>query len=634
MFAARLGPSGLNASDLRDFAGLIAAGRGRDVRHFQDRGLVLAQLVASPERWLPGRTADGWLVAFDGQLQNAARIAAELGLGPSTPADVYAAALARWGDVADEYVIGDYAVIACPPDRDFLRLARSPFSAPPLHFRVREGAMLAGSVPRSLFWRDPVARRLDKQRLARSFLNDFTEPYRGWYEDCWRLPLGRAVQLSSGGYREVWHYDLFSRPMVQLHRAEDYVEAARDLLDEAVRASLRGSSRPGVLLSGGLDSGLVAASALRALPEPQDLPTFTYGPEAGFAGADPPGAYLSEFPSVRAFAAANPRIKPHYLSNEGADFRTGQRDLLRAMDCPVPSMALVWCQHQAIASASAAGCDVLLTGNWGNETFSSTAPWCFAEFLRTGRWVGLHRALQSRFADPRPLWRRLWALALLPNLPGPVLRLIRRWGSGSIARFAAASGLAPDYARSHDLDGLARAGGLDLTALTPRSRRAHWQAILAEQGQDIPQTMLGFELLHGVKLRDPTAYRPLAEFCWGCPTELFMRGGEGRWLAREMARGRLPEAQRTERRTGLHDGDWHRRLARCKADLEAELALMADDPEIAGLVDIAGLRRLLERFPEADDSSDRHFAEPYQIAVPLGMTLGRVLAWHKGRNDI
>ena len=76
-----------------------------------------------------------------------------------------------------------------------------------------------------------------------------------------------------------------------------------------------------------------------------------------------------------------------------------------------------------------------------------------------------------------------------------------------------------------------------------------------------------FEQMYGVAQRDPMAYRPFVEFCLGLPTNMFMRDGEMRWLAKEMAKGIMPEEQRLNRLNGRWDADWHLRIGRRRRDL-------------------------------------------------------------------
>lgn len=633
MICAALGVSGLDGPEARSFADLLGAIPGSKLNHFAKGNIVLGQLARSAA-WQPGQSASGRLVLLNGQIHNRGELSAQLGADPGNPAGLYAAALDRWGAEADEHVIGHYCAIAVDPGGKTLRCARSPFEAPPLMFRQHRGGAIAASLARPLFWRDPAPRQVNLDRLGRSLVVDFSDRYAGHFLGCQRLPQGTAITLDSTGWREIWRYDLFSRPDVRFARDADYVEAGLALLDEAVERAIDGARRPGILLSGGLDSSSVAASALRRVPAGGRVHGFVHGPPEDWQPVTPvPGTYNTEFAAVTAFAAMHAGLEVEQFRNPGLDFRYRQRELLQAMDCGTPSVGLCWAHHAIHERAAALGCEVLLSPNWGNETFSNSAPWAFPEWLAQGRWGQLVAALRTRHADPRPLWRKVLALAVLPWLPAPAWRQVHRLVHGNLPDPLAGSGLAPAWERRHGIHKQMRAAGFEPRRYQFRSKRQFWDWIMAEDGQDREVYSQGMEVLYGVPLRDPAAYRPLVEFCFGLPTEAFRRGQEDRWLAREMARGRLPEAQRQCRDSGTHNPDWHARQLPGAQAMADELERMASDPDIAALIDLPRMLSLARALPGLDPA-DHSAKLPYLTALPIAIAAGQFIALTKGRNDI
>lgn len=625
MIAASLGLDRFDQGDLLRFSRQIRAPRGETI---STEAVGHALLVGSARSRFQG----GWRVCFAGQLHNAAQIASDLDIATTVAGEIYAAALNKWGDQADERCIGHYATIALSPEDGSLRLARSPFQAPPLHFRSDGSVATVAQCPRLVFWRDSNRPTPDLERLAQMLVNDASDRFRSWYLGARRMPLGSAVSLRLDRWQEVWRYDLFAKAQVSLPRPSDYVEAARALLDDGVAAALVGSRQPAIMLSGGLDSPLVAASALQHLGPDRFLHSYTFGPDPAWAGGCPDGIIVNEFSRVKAFAAQHPRLATHFECNRDRDFRTGLRELLEACDAAPSMLGLAWIEHALHEAAAAHGCDVMLTGTWGNFTLSSRGPWAFSEYLLTGNWGQLARALRGTNVPPRSLWRQFASRALAPLLPRAIWR-IARLATGHDDNLSLTAirkdwpGLSSTLQRS-------RKAGYDLQRLQFRSKRDHWRSLLAEDGQEQDQYALGMRLVHGLALRDPTAYRPLVEFCWGCPSEVFLRDGTDRWLAREMARGVMPEAQRTDRAYAHHYVDWQPRFAAIRADLLAELELMSGDPDISSVIDLARLRKLVEAVPTKTEAYDARTALPFQITLPVGMAAARFVAYAKGRNDI
>lgn len=594
---------------------------------------LLAQAGSREKDWSPGQARSGRRALFNGQLHNRAALAAELGVESADPATLYAEAVDAWGDHADLHAIGHYCAISVAPGGAHLRLARSPFRAPPLHFRGSGARLIASSTPRSLFFDDAARREIDLETLSRRLLLvDFTDPLASLWRGCGRVPLGAALELGPRGVRTLWRYDIARCPKVRLPRDEDYVAAALALLDEGVAAVLEGARRPGILLSGGLDSASIAVSALHAMAPEQELHAFTYGPEEQWTGAEPPGQYAREFDAVARLAQQHPRLRPEFFTCPGQDHRHRQRNLVAAMDGAAPSSGFAWMLHDILARAREIGCDTMLCADWGNDSFSTAAKWGYAEYFLRGRWVQLWRGLKRRHADPRPLWRRFLAWVVMPLLPGPLWRAIERL-RGRKPELWRRSGISGAWFAAYGLQRKARAAGRDFERLPFASRRVYWKRLETENGQDFDELDQALEQLYGIPRRDPSAYRPLIEFCYGLPTDQFLRDGVDRWLARRMAAGRLPDEQRLNPAIGAHDLDWHLRIGRVRGELIDELDRMAGDPDIAAMIDLPRLRGLLTEFPE-EDTSDLAVALPYLTALPMAMSAARFVAYAKGRNDI
>lgn len=582
--------------------------------------------------WHPAVSPSGAVVLFHGHLANAAEISRTLGADSTEPAAVYGLATARWGEDADRRLIGEYCAVVFDAVRKTARLSRSPLRAPPLHYFVGEAHLVAASVPRAIF-ATGVQMKLDERRVADSNWLNFGDETASWYIGLARLPLGGIVEIGPAGSRLRRYYDVLALPEVRLGSVEEYVARADELLDEAVRVSLDGARLPGVSLSGGLDSPQVAARALTMLPPGQALPSFTFAPEPGWDGIVPPGVIGDESALVREFATLHPGLEPHFTTNRGIEHDHRWPEMFHAMGVAPSGLCNMYVFHGIFAEAKRRGCDRLLLAEWGNLTFSEKGDWAFVEYFLKGRWRELYRALRNRPDDPRSLLRRFVAMSLVPLLPDPAwLMLMRLWHPARRASLELISPLDPDFRRAMDVEGRARRGGVSFDRYQPRSRREAIRKLFSNADAEAADIYQGFEQLYGVEQRDPTAYRPLVEFCLGLPTELFVRDGEQRWLGKRLAAGMMPAEQRANRRNGRWDADWHLRIGRRRGDWLRELDRAARNPRLARMLDLPRLRRALEDFPQTTVIDPQEWM-PIEMAAPRGLLTARFVNFVEGRND-
>lgn len=564
-----------------------------------------------------------------GRIDNLAELAAKLGLASRDPHALYAAAVARWGDLADREVIGDYCSVLA--GRDTIRLARSPWSAPPLCFAHFEGQTVVSSVPRAILAAGLPA-ELDQTRLADNLYFNLLERTRGWYRGMHRVAHGTVASIGPDGKaRVIDYYDPRDLPEVRFKRDEDYVEAADELLGEAVAKALQGARRPGIMLSGGLDSPLVAVTALAQIGPSERLPSFTFAPLDSWDGKLPQGWMGDERPFVKAFAAMHPRLDPHYTQNPGVGFDTALETLFAAIGAAPNHLANFYVYHGVWSGARDHGCDLLLTADFGNQTYSNEARWAFVEYLLHGRWEQLRQALRDRPGDDRPIMRKLASLSLLRLMPRSLRRAIRervhpgRQDLNGMITVLPDSQLAAARQR-------ARHSGARIEHEYPASKAdsVRFEYLWRDcEGAEVQQ---GFEQVYGLRQVDVPAYRPLAEFCAGLPTDQFLRDGQSRWLARRMAKGRMPEAQRTNTAIGWHNVDWHQRLTPRLNAFRAEAEWIARHPEIAALVDPAKLMDMIDAWPDRFDLSSDTWIGP-AAGLTRGLLTARFMAQVAGMND-
>lgn len=578
--------------------------------------------------WRVARSPAGTAVLLAGVIDNLAELQAALSLGPCGPEQVYAAAVERWGDRADSRIVGEYASLCTLPDGR-VRMARSPWCGLPLMFHVGPHGLMAASIPRPLFAAGlPKQLRTDVIERMLCF-----EEFQG--EETHFVGMeqvaGGAVVLFDRDRRNVQRfYDPAALPQVRFARDDDYVEAARSMLDEAVGKCLALSRNPGVTLSGGLDSALVCDSLLRQLPADQRLRSFTFVPVPEWDGRTAPQLFGNDRPYVERFLADRPEIDATFFDNADLAPDSFANERMLAADIEFPSVGIGFV-HLGIARASRdAGCDWVFWGALGNMTVSGEAPWAPATLFRQLRWGEVWRLARTRLADPRPMWRRFLATGLMPNLPRSWRETIRRAKPAHqrVEQLANPYLLASGALAAKRLDSNLTGSDTDIDYFHSRERFIEGLYQSMAIGGEMP---LGVQQIFGVRGRDAYGYRPLIELCLGMPDEQFVAKGERRLLARRMAVGRLPEAQRTEVRHGDHVPDWHARIRRQLPQLRAEVQRIADHPQLGSLIDTERMLHDLDHLPEIAPT-DMPTIGRLRFALHAAMATRRYVDFVTGRN--
>lgn len=575
------------------------------------------------------------MVLFAGHLDNGTEIAGMLGMSSPAPGDtpalaaLYGATLQKWGSQADLRLIGEYAAIVINTAQDSLRLVRSPLRAPPLHYHVASERVFSSTVVGAIF-ACGVERRVNDSKLAdMAFFNASNEAC-GWFEGVTRVPLGSVIEITPGTEAARQYYDIGALPRLPRMPIAERLEQAHALLAEGTRAALAGSKKPALMLSGGLDSALVAVKALEVMPPAAQLNTYTFVVEPGWVRHSYKNRIADERPLVEAFCAMHPRIVPQYFDNATRELDTRLTELFFATGSAPQGLANLGSYQSLWEAARRDGCDRVLLGEFGNMTASADGSWAYSEYLAHLRWRQLYLALRDAPEDDRSMVRRFLALAVFPFLPERAWQWQRRIRDVE-SLYDLATPLRRDYAEQSGTVARARAAGLPNPRYPLRDRLAMMKEVHTNAWGEFSDIYAGFTQIHGLEQRDPTAYRPFFEFCAGLPSDTFLRDGQDRWLAREMLRGQMPEQARLEQRTGRHNADWHAKLSRQREALLREVDALAKVPRLAAMFDLERVRAGLEDWPESGAISDNERLIR-EVALPRAIIMARFINYIEGRN--
>ncbi len=568
------------------------------------------------------------VLVFDGYLINREELADALGWAGEAVASradsAFAlAALERWGEQGPSRLLGDFALALWNESERTLLLARDGVGQRPLYYHEGRGFFAFATTPRALLALPGVPDTLDEGRFARSLLDLPGDPEGSFYTAIRRLQPGQQAILSEGRlrHRRYWEPD-YGRRLI-LKRDDDYVEAARELLDRAVKACLRIEGTPVAALTGGLDSSAVAVTALPHLPGGR-LATVTAVHSAPVREQE--GGYSDERPLVEAIARMHPGLDPAFLSGSGLH-RWDERWTEMFLRTGIPwrnIMNIAWL-GPARDHARTLGARVLLSGALGNASLSWGGLEVLPGAFRGGQWGYVAREVRALAAaggttSLHQLWRRVLSPMLTTETRSRIDRLRGRhdpahWLRHSAIRPNLARELALEEETSRQKQAFARPAG--------ELRRAHFTSL-----QQLLETAGLSRAMHGLEMRAPLADRRLLEFCFAVPEAQYLRAGIPRALARRVLADRLPAAVTDNRLSGLQGADFFHRMTLQRSAIAEGIAALERSALACRLLDVPRMRRMLDDWP-----SDTAQAGPEYLSVlHRGLHYGQFLRWLEGGN--
>jgi asparagine synthase (glutamine-hydrolysing) len=608
-------------------------------RVWRDDSAVLAhaqRIVTTEDRseHQPSQSPAGRVIVFEGYLFEASLMIQELGLPSGTPdSQVAAAWLDRYGFETLHRLKGDYSCALWDPRERRLHVIVAPMSMRIVYWHSRPKGFWFATTLSALHHFPSVPKTLDPLQLALQFTASVADTSDTLYKNIRLVPPGTYLTADARGVRERVFWRLDTRRRVTLPTPAAYAEAARDLLDQAVQRNLRTAQIPGVLLSGGLDSSAVAASAARQLA-PAPLYSYTAEPPPGQELAARTGWYDRERPHVGALAARYPNLHPHFCHSTGPAsiefdptpfFAVGGRSQMNANH-------LGWFEP-AYRAAQKNGHSMVLTGGAGNLTLSFNGLRGLGDLARAGRLDTLIPLLPAiaRFRG-HTLWATLKGQVLLPALPPKLRAALWRWrnpGKETSTQYAA---IRSDFARTVGLGEVLLAQGDDgLSLYTTDSRKLIVHHMEAQRVRTV-ETMRTLRAYYGFERRDPFCDPDLTEFCLAIPREQYLLGGVERSLARRAQADRLPAALLAERGYGRQNPEWFSRITAQRESFAAEIERLSNVPLAAEMLDLARLKRLIDDWPQDATAAEARRFEFAQM-LPRAIQTGRFIRWSEGSNQ-
>jgi asparagine synthase (glutamine-hydrolysing) len=547
------------------------------------RRLAIIDLSESANQ--PLANEDGTiLVALNGEIYNFQELRREIEarhvFRSHGDTEVVAHLYEERGEDAIAALDGMFAIAIWDARRRRLVLARDRFGKKPVYYWVDGQRFVFGSEIKALLAAGvPVG--FAAENLAEYLAFGYVPTPRTLFRGILKLPPASTMVVDASGAGEPRAYwDLACPQADETLRVggEEAHERVQALLTEAVRKRLVADVPLGVLLSGGVDSSVVAA--LMARLASGRVKTFT----VGFEGE----AFFDERPYAE-------RVARHIGAEHHSSVVKPQaaeliETLLHHHDEPFGDSSAL--PTYLVAREARRHVTVVLNGDGGDEVFA-----------------GYDRFYAALLADRMPAWARRGLYLATRLLPEGAhyhghLRRLRRFADNAVLPFEERVFA---WSTFFDLSALAPLdpGGLVdrdavLSSYVAPLRRHPAASLLSRLLYLNAKTYLVDDLLpkmdrmamaHGLEARSPFLDRALAEYVAGLPDALKRCGPRGKLVLKEIGRNLLPRGivDRPKHGFGLPLGAWFRGELRSLAE-----DTLLSNARIGRRLRQAGIRGLFE----------------------------------------
>jgi asparagine synthase (glutamine-hydrolysing) len=407
-------------------------------------GLGYAPRDSAAQEQQPAMLADSRLsITADVRLDSRAQLRAQLVAGnreilpAATDAQLLLHAYALWGQNCVARLRGDFAFAIWDAQSQTLFCARDHFGIKPFYYALFDSLFIFSNSLNTLRGHPEISAALNDFAVADFLLFGLNcDNSSTTFRDVQRLPPAHTLLVSRDAIELRRYWEVPADGRIRFSRPDDYVQNFLAVWDSAVADRLD-TSTTGILLSGGLDSSAVAATAKEhsSSANPVGLRAFTFAHENLPADREP------QFASLLAHSLGIP-----WQCIVEADRRPFAGWEEACPFTPEPVDDPLFASHFRSFQELSAACRVLLSGE-GSDNLMHFEMWPYAADLRRrGEWIPLAKDL-ARYAWRRPFpWR------------GLRVRLQGVFGYGETVPQPFPKWIAPEFAKRCELEERWKAG--------------------------------------------------------------------------------------------------------------------------------------------------------------------------------
>lgn len=473
-----------------------------------------------------------WVV-FNGEIYNHLELRSELAakghkFRNRSDTEVLVHGYKEWGTELFGRLNGMFGVAIWDVTKRRLVVARDAMGIKLVYYRNEGGQLTFGSEIRAVLAAGNTRPSVDPLALHQFLRFRYTPSPLTIFREVRKLAPGSMLVVENGKCREQRWYNYTPLPFENPKEDREAAEELLELYRGAVKRHLLSDVPVGILLSGGLDSGLLLALMNE---QGKDWPAYTVGYGESFRDDE-----LSE--AAQSAALLGARYNPVKLDR--AEFEQSFPAIVGCLEEPIASSSIV--PMYFVCRRARQDVKVALIGQGPDELFGGYT-----------RHLGVHYG---------EYWRGL--PGGVRSLVGSAIGQLRR--NEALKRGAASLGVDDRLERYHQvfslaanetINGLFRGDALAETR--GHEQVGYWRELLPQMAHtdelggfqlleirsSLPDELLMYgdklSMAHSLEVRVPYLDRTVVEFAQRLGASMKVRNGTGKWLHREVCRRYLPQ---------------------------------------------------------------------------------------------
>ncbi|HEX7654465.1 MAG TPA: asparagine synthase (glutamine-hydrolyzing) [Verrucomicrobiae bacterium] len=521
-----------------------------------------------------------WVV-FNGEIYNYLELRSELERAghrfrTSSDTEVLIHGYKQWGHEVFNHLNGMFGVGIWDVRRKKLLVARDPMGIKLIYYRLQDGTLSFGSEIRPVLAAGAERPAVNAEALNLFLRFRYTPSPLTIFEGVKKLAPGTMLVVEQGNLRVERWYNYSPEPLPEPLSDEAATEQLFELYRGAVKRHLLADVPVGILLSGGLDSGLMLALMNE---HGRDWPAYTIGYGKSYADDE-----LVDAAETASLLCA----KHHQVRIDQEEFEKSLPNIVRFLEEPIASSSVV--PMYFVCQRARQDVKVALIGQGPDELFGGYNRHLGVQHGET--WRRLPRPLQSLAAKAIMTLPRNETLKRGVQSLGIADRLSRYENVFALHPADTVNGLFRD--RHHKFPGL-----VDfvrpLEAQMARVGELGGFSLL-EIRSSLPDELLMYadklSMAHSLEARVPYLDRTVVEYAQRLDARFKVRGRERKWLHRRVCEKFLPRQILNRKKRGFGVNvvdDWFQNTA------QGRVTEMLSDPAslMYGLLDPQPVKQLL-----------------------------------------